>query len=670
MRAARSTLLAALLLLPITASGQQVAESPGGPLAYVLPATDRVVVVLGDTPREAWGFQVLRRGPGDSDLRPLTPGPVQRSVDANEACRLMGGDFDWIARRFQSNDPETLWRRIVGDRPMAMTLAMVSHGLRLALGRTLVDLGVRPGESYAYRVIVVDRLGKEIGRLDRQLKVTAPLLPPAPRELRAEAGDGAVNLSWDYPAYKGGEDDRTVAFVITRQEQGGTPRLVSPAPVFRIEGHLSYHDSDAANGRTYTYGIEALDIIGARSPRAASKPVTPRDTTAPLVPVGLTAVDSKDGVLLVWRTSPDLDAATYNVWRSNGLESDAVRINPAPIPRDQPRFVDEEPARGTPQYYWVAATDASGNESKRGGPVTIIPLDTEPPPRVEGLEASLDEDKRIVRLAWKPSPSPDLKGYHVYRADKGDAMARLNGAPLEAGRRPTYEDGGYKQKGLVPGAKLVYAVTAVDQSYNESEKALLEVTVPDKVAPPPPLSASARPTDEGHVLLSWQRSLARDITRQRIYRSEEQKKKAAVVAELERDAATWIDRSVARGRPYFYRITAVDAAGNESEPSPEMRVVPTDVRPPPQPLDLDAEVERGGVRLRWQPPPADDVADYVVYRSLYKGGRWERLTREPIDRAEYLDRDGRAGVRYAVSARDTSGNEGARAEAAAHERVR
>ncbi len=669
MGAARPKLLAALLLVPIAALAQRAPAAQGGPLAYVLPAADRVVVVLADTPREAWGFQVLRRGPGESELRPLTPGPVQRSVDAGEACRLMGGDFDWIARRFQSNDPETLWRRILSDRPMALSLAMVSHGLRLALGRTLVDLGVRPGETYAYRVIVVDHVGNELGRMDRQVKVAAPALPPAPRELRAEAGDGTVDLSWDYPAYTGGEDDRTVAFVITRQEEGGAPRPVSPAPVFRIEGHLSYHDSDVVNGRTYTYRIEALDIIGARSRLTASKPVTPRDTTAPLVPTGLTAHDRDDGVLLVWRTSPELDAAHYTVWRSDGLEADAVPINPAPIPRDQPRFLDEKAPRGKPQYYWVAATDSSGNESKRGGPVTIIPLDTEPPPPIEGLEGSVDEDKRVVRLNWKPSPAADLKGYFVYRGEKGGELVRLGGEPMASARAPTFEDGGYKQKGLVPGANLVYAVTAVDQSYNESKRTLLEVTVPDKVAPPPPLAASARPTDDGHVLLSWQRSLARDIVKQRIYRSDD-KKKAALLVELERDAATWLDRSVTRGRPYLYRITLVDAAGNESEPSPEMRVVPTDVKPPPEPLELAAEVERGGVRLRWQPPLADDVAGYTVYRSLYKGSRWERLTRDPIEKAEYFDRDGRAGVRYAVAAHDTSGNDGVRAEAVARERER
>ena len=648
-------LLSALLLLPALSGFPQA-----GPLAYILPATDKVIVVLGDTPRSVAGFQVFRKAAGEAGFTSLTPGPVLPAADAYQAAQLIGRDLAWISEKVKTKDPEEVWRKLNADRPMTLSLCLVSHRLRLAMGRTLVDLAVKPGSSYTYRVITVDGAGKELGRVEKQLKVTDPEPPPKVTELRAEAGDGEVKLSWEYPAYTGGEKDRAVAFVVYREETGKAAERLTASPVLRIEGHLEHLDQTASNGTTYVFSIEALDIIGATSDRARSKPATPKDTTPPLVPMGLTAVDQEQGVLLVWRMSPELDASHYDVWRGDGLQQEFVKINRAPVPREDPRFLDTEAKRGTAQYYKVSAVDKGGNASPPAGPVTIIAKDTTPPPPVAGLSLTVDREKRAVSLLWQPLKVPDLQGYYVYRGDKGGEMLRIVGKPIGPADSPVFVDGGFENRGLSPGATLVYAVSGVDLSSNEGEKSFIEIQIPDNVPPAAPLSFGARPTAEGSVELVWQPGLSADLEAHRVYRDDGGGFR--LVAEVEKKTTAWIDRTVTRGKAYTYRVAEIDAAKNESPPSKEVRIVPTDTTPPLAPGEVTARAAAKGVLVEWKPSGSEDIAGYVVYRATRKTGPWERLTPKPTADLRFADGKGKAGYWYGVSAVDTSGNEGSKQE--------
>lgn len=70
--------------------------------------------------------------------------------------------------------------------------------------------------------------------------------------------------------------------------------------------------------------------------------------------------------------------------------------------------------------------------------------------------------KRSVVLTWKPSPSPTVTGYNVYRSsEKGGYPTRLPSTPVKA---LTYTD-----PSALRGQTYYYAVTAVDDHGNESD---------------------------------------------------------------------------------------------------------------------------------------------------------------------------------------------------------
>ncbi len=640
-----------------------LAFSQEGPAAFILPAGNSVVIVLGDTPRLMASFRVYRQDPGKREFVLLTVEPVRLIADPYQAAEAMGPDFRWVAKKVGSLDPALVWRKLRADRDQSLALCLVSHGLRKAMGRTFIDSTVTPGTTYRYRVELLNMYGQVIERVERRVQAAMPLLPDPPEDIEATAEDGEVILSWNYRPYRNREDDLTVGFRIYRREAGGEVINRTPTPVLRIEGWLSFLDTDVENGKTYTYLVEAVDLIGAVSARVASESVTPIDKQPPLVPSGLRAVDGEEGVLLLWRLSPDLDLASYNVLRSERVEGEYSRINSQPIPMDQARFLDRDIVRGTSYYYRVTAVDRSGNESASCGPTSIIPADTEPPPEVSGLRFEVDQDKRQVTLSWNHLELPDLQGYFVYREEEGGKPIRLIADPLPDSKEPRYLDAGYKERGLAPGGRYSYGVSAVDSSYNEGTIVFVQVTVPDNEPPKAPLSISARPTEEGAVKLRWQPGLEKDLAKHRIYRKVD--RSLEMIAELERVETSWIDDRVTAGKAYRYYITELDESGNESGPSGEVEVIPADTIAPLPPGALEVRAARKGFNLSWQESSSPDVAGYLVYRAVYPGAPWRKLTRSLLQTVSFSDRQGSDGNLYGVSAVDTSGNEGRMSTAAA-----
>jgi uncharacterized protein len=66
-----------------------------------------------------------------------------------------------------------------------------------------------------------------------------------------------------------------------------------------------------------------------------------------------------------------------------------------------------------------------------------------------------------VHLVWRPSPAPDVAGYHVYRRDPAEESRRLTDQPVTELR--------FLDSGLAAGVTFRYRVTAVDHAGNEGE---------------------------------------------------------------------------------------------------------------------------------------------------------------------------------------------------------
>ncbi len=174
-----------------------------------------------------------------------------------------------------------------------------------------------------------------------------------------------------------------------------------------------------------------------------------------------------------------------------------------------------------------------------------------------------------ILLQWAPpgenidqSTPPLISGYNVYRAVEKSKAVRLNPALIK-GR--TYED-----KTFNFGTTYSYFVRVSSSEsfpYHESEDSeVLEISPKDNFAPAPP---------KGVVLvmgpdilsLSWDANQESDLGGYRVWKRAEGESEFAVLMKEPILENTYTDTSVEKNIRYYYAITSMDKAGNESQKS-------------------------------------------------------------------------------------------------------
>jgi hypothetical protein len=96
--------------------------------------------------------------------------------------------------------------------------------------------------------------------------------------------------------------------------------------------------------------------------------------TPPAPPVGLTAIPSKEGMLLKWQAKAEKGIAGFNVYRKDASGGDYIRLNRELI--EENSWLDKTARIGKRYIYVVAAVDdsLSKNESLLSEPVPILHL--------------------------------------------------------------------------------------------------------------------------------------------------------------------------------------------------------------------------------------------------------------------------------------------------------
>jgi hypothetical protein len=228
----------------------------------------------------------------------------------------------------------------------------------------------RPGRRYTYVVLTTDAQGRVSPPSTRASLVY--LVPPeAPGAVRADPGDGQVELTWQTPARL--TDGSTVSGTLTYEVLRAPDTATTPAVVGQTKaGQTTFVDRGLTNDRAYLYSVRAVRSEGAATARGApSAPVavTPVKTTPPAPPTDLVAVPSTGEVRLSWTPSPSPDVGAYVVYRAagGGAPERVGSVQPPAV-----TFVDRDVAPGRYRYT-VTAQDRStrANESTRSNEATV-----------------------------------------------------------------------------------------------------------------------------------------------------------------------------------------------------------------------------------------------------------------------------------------------------------
>jgi len=233
--------------------------------------------------------------------------------------------------------------------------------------------------------------------------------------------------------------------------------------------------------------------------------------------------------------------------------------------------VNLKPAANQVRYrYAVRAVNKNGVAGGLSNYALITPLVTiaNPPgkPATRVTETGIE-------VSWAPPVSNEngsqpvnLVGYNLYRNVNG-AVSKLNEAPLT---QPNYIDRPFQWG--VTYSYMVRTVSSAAQSNGsagqiESNESAAAAVVPKDVFPPAPPSSITIASINGTMFLFWPANSEPDLQGYNVYRSESEQAPMASWVKLNPrliTTMTFRDDRVDIGKRYFYQLTAVDTAGNES----------------------------------------------------------------------------------------------------------
>jgi hypothetical protein len=210
------------------------------------------------------------------------------------------------------------------------------------------------------------------------------------------------------------------------------------------------------------------------------------------------------------------------------------------------------------------------------------------PQRIDPLDAKTNE--RYIQLNWTPPTStsagaqlPPIREYHVYRGELDAASVSAAERDLHAGvwmvpliqiavtTTPEYQDTGFDFDKTY--AYVVRSVISEGGSLLESGDSRPAIITPKDTFPPAAPQDVVATTLPGAtpgtvvVDLSWTINLETDVAGYRVYRSETENERGPLLTQDLLPTPSFRDNNVASGRRYWYTVTAVDRAGNESPPS-------------------------------------------------------------------------------------------------------
>ncbi|MFH1850682.1 MAG: S8 family serine peptidase [archaeon] len=482
------------------------------------------------------------------------------------------------------------------------------------------DAGLESDTLYYYAVVGVDDVGNQDTDVISFAGKVADRTPPAMiagLAVRPTVGRNVLNLTWTGSPETDFDHYNIYRANVSFSDAGGMVRIGQAAV-------NAYQDTGLASRSTHFYAVTAADHAGNELTEVVSSMGTVADTDSPAV--GIISPQQKTynqpNIVLDYSVSEPVSGCTYSL---NGRPE---------VPVAGTIIADE----GNNSIV-VYCTDLGMNVGESGR--REFSVDTTPPPPVAGLEVIPVSRQAAISLVWEPSAAADLQFYYIYRS--GTEFSDAEGmSPLASVSEPLYGD-----SGVISEMTYYYAVTAVDEMFNENKAvAALPGTVADLKSPVISIESPAAQvytanrvslnvsTDESVSECSYSLNGGLNIS-------------------FDKSAMITANEGQNQVRVYCY-----DAAGNLGT---DVRVFSVDTQAPPGVKSLAVQPVHGqnSLQLNWDASPVPDLSHYSIYRSSYAFGNVSGAPIASVSQNSHLDSGlvSEATYYYGVTAVDVFGHE-------------
>lgn len=276
---------------------------------------------------------------------------------------------------------------------------------------------VTKASPYYYSIASLDMAGNEARSEKRFVEVHDIVPPSKPKGLTIKADTGKAILTW----LKNPEADVQGYLIYRSVVKKGKENfvLINSNPV----SFTTYKDALPKTFTKTSYKIIAIDSSFNRSAESEVFTVKLPDVIAPEKPfIKNSYYTDSTAVVIEWLPNIEPDLKGYQICRGNQKAPGAplTPITPALITKSKLKFTDKTTQPGETYIYCLYAIDSAGNKSAQSN---LFPVKntktTKFESRPENLKISFQQEKKQVVVNWKFKKSEDLKGFIVYRKEKG-----------------------------------------------------------------------------------------------------------------------------------------------------------------------------------------------------------------------------------------------------------
>ncbi len=456
------------------------------------------------------------------------------------------------------------------------------------------DYSIKEGERYLYRVSsLVPKKELTIAEGARFVVVGDTIRLPQPLELSAQFSPAGAYLSWDYNRLA----SLYSSYWIERSEDGKNFSRISDLPITRMSdteknphAPITYLDSIAYR-KTYYYRVAGVTPFGSQGAYSTivSGMAYPPLTAVPQIEEY--RFDTQGGANLSWNFKQEEEDLIegFRILRSK----DDKTYLPLDSTSPKERIYHIRTLAHYP-YYKVEAKAKQG-VSTTSFPTLIQAIDSIPPAVPTGLRAEVDS-LGAVHLSWQAGKDEDLYGYRLYRGEtKGEELIPIT---KDAILTTNYIDS-VRLDNL--NAEVYYALTALDERYNQSELSeTIVVRKPTRIPPTMPLIVEVKASEEGNVI-RWEASedsfLAGFVLTRTAQDSTQQRQSWKIEDTKQR---SYVDKEIEAGKTYTYQLTAYTDNQLYSPISPEVKVVSKTTEAKTADVNFTTEVLTEGIALKWR----------------------------------------------------------------------
>jgi fibronectin type 3 domain-containing protein len=406
---------------------------------------------------------------------------------------------------------------------------------------SLRDSSAIPYQPYKYTFRAYDLYGNQ--SIENDTIHTASLDPtvlPIPAKVNITADSQKIMLNWTQTS------PEIVKSILLER---GTSSEGEFLPLHEMSGYENhYSDESTEAGTTYFYRFR-VSYKGITDTKQSTLYSAIRHDLRPLSPV-LTFVgeETEKGIQLNW-TTHESKAVGFHLYRQ--LNNEGYHLLTEMIPAVQGKqeynYQDLNPGEGKTYHYYIRTISRSYQEGIPSDTLTLISTRNLPEPKAP-VDISLQAVEDKIWLTWQSMP--EVAGYVILR-EKGNRKDTL-----------------YTEKNFYVDevANATYRIKSVNWSGVSSP-----YTNPVKYSkmlskPAPPGGILVSPERNGGMKILWDSPAGEQEFNYQIYRYEKGKKPAKLALVKTNE---YLDKTVAKGRTYYYYVCTISPDGIESEKSKE-----------------------------------------------------------------------------------------------------